>query len=199
MPPVLSQKQHDKIISFAKEKHAFQDFDHTFWHIELTVRVAEYLAEQEGANKEVCTVAAYLHDIAKNSSDKHSSDGAKEAKRFLEEIKAPDSFIDQVCYAISQHDNDLPKKIKEAEVLWDADKLQSIGPLGFARIFGYRLYYEKPDIRYAAERTREYLRFFYERFYTKTGQKIAQKMRKYMDEFYQLYDATINVNFDERG
>lgn len=72
MSPVLSRAQLDEIIDFAKGKHSSQDFDHTFWHIELTVRIAEYLAERERANKEVCVIAAYLHDIAKNNSERHS-------------------------------------------------------------------------------------------------------------------------------
>lgn len=197
MPPILSQEQRDKIISFAKEKHSSQDFDHTFWHIELTVRIAEYLAEREGANKEVCTVAAYLHDIAKNNSDKHSKAGAEEARKLLAEIEAADSFADQVCYAISQHDNDLTKETIEAKVLWDADKLQSIGPLGFARIFGYRLVFEKQDVRYCVKEAKEYTEFFYKRFYTSTGHRIANHMFAFMEGFFRLYERAISVDFEE--
>ena len=197
MPPVLSQNQMDQIINFAEEKHEQQDFDHTMWHIELTARIARYLAAKEFADIEACAVASYLHDIAKNNSGKHAIAGADEAKVFLREIGAPKTFVDQVHYAISQHDNDLPKKTKEAKVLWDADKLQSIGPLGFARIFGYRLFYEEQDIRFAAEKARQYLNFYCERFYTNTGREIAQRMHNFMKEFYHLYDNTINVKFEE--
>jgi len=195
--PVLSREQLDRIIEFSQGRHRLQDFDHTFWHIELTVRIAEFLAEREGADKEVCAVAAYLHDIAKNNSERHSSDGAEEASNFLASLEVPGSFIKQVHYAISQHDNDRPKETLEAKVLWDADKLQSIGPLGFARVFGYRLFFEKQDIRYAVERAREYIDFFAERFYTDTGRSIARRMFAHMEEFFKLYQSAISVDFAE--
>ena len=196
-PSLLSQRQIKELVAFAEAEYNLQDFDHTLDHVELTVAIAGYLASKEGADVEVCVVSAYLHDIAKNSSQEHAKVGAEEAKAFLKQIQAPDPFIDQVCYAISQHDNDLPKRTKEAEVLWDADKLQSIGPLGFARVFGYRMVYDKRQVYGAVEKAREYTDFFYDRFYTKTGREIAQSLRSSMREFYRLYDAVVSVKFDQ--
>ena len=194
---VLSQQQMQRVVSFARMKHEAQDFDHTMDHIQLTVRIAEYLAEKEGADPEVCIVAAYLHDIAKNNSAQHARTGAEMAGEFLGELGAPATFIEQVSYAISQHDNDLPKQTREAAILWDADKLQSIGPLGFARVFGYRMVFGNRHIYSAVEMARNYTDFFYKRFYTKTGREIAERLHGFMGEFYRLYDATINVTFEQ--
>lgn len=194
--PVLSRGQKERIVSFAKKKHEAQDINHTMDHIKLTVRIAAYLAEKESADTDVCVVAAYLHDIAKNNSTQHAHTGARMAREFLNELKAPEEFVEQVSYAISQHDNDLPKQSKEAEILWDADKLQSIGPLGFARVFGYRMVYGNRSIYSAVEAAKEYAEFFYERFYTKTGRDIARNLHNFMKEFYRLYGAIINVRLD---
>jgi uncharacterized protein len=187
----------EKIVAFARVKSYLHDFDHTMDHIELTAEIARYLADREGADTEVCVVAAYLHDIAKNSSNEHAMTGAAEAKDFLKEIEAPESFIDKVQYAISQHDNDLPKNTKEAEVLWDADKLQSIGPLGFARVYGYRMVYGTREVYSSVAMAREYTEFFYDRFYTDTGRKIALNLKYLMQQFNRSYDAIVNVKLDD--
>jgi len=186
-----------KIIELAQERSQDNDFGHTMDHIILTVELSKYLAAKEGADEEVCTVAACLHDIAKNNSKAHGLRGAEEAGKFLAEIGAPDPFVDQVCYAISQHDNDLPKRTIEAKVLWDADKLQSVGPLGFARIFANRLIYSKQNIYYAIEQAKYWEEFFQERFYTDTGRSAAMKLNRFMEEFFSLCDAVRGAQLDQ--
>lgn len=211
MPPLLNEHQMREIVSFVRERHKSSDLNHMMNHIELTVKLARYLAAKENADQEICTIAAYLHDIAKGNSsppkenftklsdspDGHGSAGAQQAREFLKKIGAPDPFIDQVSYAISQHDNELPKDTKEAEVLWDADKLQLVGPLGFARIFAYRVVYAEMDVYSAAENAEKYEDFFYQRFYTNTGREIARHLHNFMKKFHRLCGATIDIKFDE--
>jgi len=211
MPLVLNKQQMSKIIDFVKERHKSSDLNHMMDHIELTAKLARYLAVGEDADEEICIAAAHLHDIAKgnlsptkedftrfnDSPDGHGCTGAEQAREFLRAIGAPEPFIGQVTYAVAQHDNDLPKKTKEAEVLWDADKLQLIGPLGFTRIFSYHLIYGEMDIRSAIAEAAEYEDFFYKRFYTSTGREIARDLHDFMKEFHKLYDTAINVKFEE--
>lgn len=176
-------------------------------HIHLTVDLSRYLATKEGADEEICIVSAYLHDIAKGDvanepkgdfaklrkkSDGHGPNSAEEAKEFLKKLKTSDYFIEQVHYAISQHDNDLPKKTKEAAILWDADKLQLVGPLGFARILGYYMIYVKKDVYYAIEQAGHWQEFFLERFCTDSGRQIAENLHKFMREFYRLMEDAKN-------
>ena len=187
----------EKIIGLAQERSQDNDFGHTMDHIVLTVELARQLAAREEADEEVCTVAAYLHDIAKNDSKTHGLKGAEEARVFLKRIGAPDRFAVRVCYAISQHDNDLPKKTIEAKVLWDADKLQSVGPLGFARIFANRLIYVKKDVYYAIEQAKYWEEFFLERFYTETGRSTAMKLNRFMERFFDLCDAVRDAQLDQ--
>lgn len=201
MPPALNENQLKGIANFARKRHKESDFNHTMDHIQLTMNLSRYLAAKEKADKEVCIIAAYLHDIAKGDaanepkgdftklkkkSDGHGPNSAEEAKELLRKLKAPEPFIKQVCYAISQHDNDLPKETREAAILWDADKLQLVGPLGFARIFGYYMIYVKKGIYYAIEQAKHWQEFFLERFCTDTGQRIARNMQQFMEEFYRL-------------
>ena len=186
----------EKIIELSRERSQDNDFGHTMDHIVLTVELSRQLAAREGADEEICAIAAYLHDIAKNDSQSHGTQGAEEARAFLKQIGAPDRFAAQVCYAISEHDNDLPKKTIEAKVLWDADKLQSVGPLGFARIFANRLIYVKKDVYCAIEQAKYWEKFFLERFYTGTGRSTAMKLHRLMETFFDLCDAVRDAQLD---
>ncbi len=185
---VVARRQLKQIVNFAKKNCDLSNYDHKFDHIDLTVKLSKYLAMKEKANLEVCTVAGYLHDIAADKSrTKHGAVGARIAEKFLLKIGVPDFFVKQVCYAIAQHNNGSHKKTKEAEVLWDADKLQLIGPLGFARILRFcflSLNYE--DIYPAIDKSEKYENFFYKRFYTSTGRKIAKKLHNSMSKFHKL-------------
>ncbi len=193
---ILTQAQMRKVAAFARERCRDNDFGHTMEHNNLTVELSKHLAAVERANEEICVVAAYLHDIAKNNSKSHGIEGASEAAEFLKHIGAPVQFTNEVSYAISQHDNDSPKKTDEAKVLWDADKLQSIGPFGFARIFGNRIFYGKKDIYYAIDQARYWERFFFDRFYTAVGREAATPPHQYMNKFFELCDAVLEANLD---
>jgi uncharacterized protein len=187
----------NKIIKLARERSRDSDFGHAMDHVSLTVELAKYLASKEGADENVCTIAAYLHDIAKNNSRNHGIQGAEEAREFLKEIGASNTLIEKVCYAIAQHDNDLPKETIEAQILWDADKLQSVGPLGFARIFANRMIYVKKDVYYAIGQAKYWEDFFLERFYTDTGRRIATKLHSFMEEFFYLCDVVKQAQLDQ--
>lgn len=194
--PYISKQQIEKVINFAETRCEINDFNHNMDHIKLTAKLSRYLAAKEGANIHVCLVAAYLHDIGKNSSNNHGATGARMARNFLKSIGVPNSFIARVCYCISQHNNGSPKRIKEARVLWDADKLQLIGPLGFSRILRHALlFFKEKDIYKAIKRAKRYEKFYYERFYTKTGRQIARNQHNFMEEFHTLCESIIKVKF----
>lgn len=191
MPEAVTARQMKRISSFARRKYAVNDFNHNVGHMELTVRWARYLAHKEKADRNVCVAAAYLHDIARTCSKgkKHGPGGARMARAFLESIGVPRDFIRAVCYAIAEHDSGSLKLSREAKILWDADKLQGIGPYGYVRIFGHHLHYDTRNIFRAHDLTLSRHRFFYKRFYTRTGRKLARILHESMIRFCGLLDA----------
>ncbi len=190
MPRVLCRRQLQDIIDFAKKKSKTNDFNHNISHIELTAKIAGALAKYEKADAQICAAAAYLHDIGRaKAKGKHGARGAKIARAFLKKMRLPVGFIHAVCYAIAEHDRGAAKSTKEAAVLWDADKLQSIGPLGFMRIFAHHLLYDTRDIFLAKGLTKDRHNFFYQRFQTSTARALAKKLHSFMDEFYYLMNA----------
>jgi len=187
---VLSKRQLRRIINFSKSRYKTNDFNHSIDHMMLTVRIAKVLAKAEGANEEICLVAAYLHDIGRQKAKgKHGREGAAIARRFLKDMNLPPGFISSVCYAVGQHDCGSVKKTSEAAVLWDADKLQAVGPFGFIRIFAHHLAYDTRDVYRAKRLTQNRIDFFNQRFHTRTGRRLARQLRAFMDNFYGLIDS----------
>ncbi len=195
---MINKKIYKKIRDFAKKYHKDLDYNHDMEHVDRTVKLAELLAKKENANLEVCKVAAYLHDIGKKfSKDVHGNHSAKIAENFLKKLIDDKKFIKQVCHAIYCHDKaSIHKaKTKEAKVVYDADKLQAIGPFGFCREFSHRLFFDKLKPRGALKivKKKEINRFKKE-LQTKTAKKIAKNEFNLMLKFYKMYDKWDKVN-----
>ncbi|MHA1770224.1 MAG: HD domain-containing protein [Candidatus Thorarchaeota archaeon] len=108
-------------------------------HVKQVVATARFLATQTGADINIVTIAAWLHDIAKPGlgnrvSEDHGIAGAKIAANLLTSEGFPEDVIERVGNAISKHVGlTLAKPLDsiEAQVLWEADKLVKLGSIGF--------------------------------------------------------------------
>lgn len=130
---------------FIKEQLS-QDFSdgHDYFHTCRVVKHALKLCEQmPHADRNVVHIAAILHDVARPlesaSAGKidHAQAGAQIARDFLIKNHSSAIFADNVAACIAQHrfrSNLRPASI-EAEILFDADKLDSLGAVGIARSF----------------------------------------------------------------
>ena len=99
-------------------------------HVQAVVITALRLAELVGADTDIVEAAAWLHDVCKESGDKHPQKGAAFARELLPQTSFPKKKIEAVATAIEQHMGlwrDEPLTNLEAQVLWDADKLTKIG------------------------------------------------------------------------
>ncbi|WP_458204976.1 HD domain-containing protein [Haladaptatus sp. NG-SE-30] len=129
--------------------------DYRFNHIINVVNLAETIAEREGADVDVARVAALFHDIAKLDADQevHAEEGARVAREYLESHgDFPESFIDQVCKAVTNHSyqGDLSSLSKETQSLIEADMLDKVGANGTALML-LRMGYEARTHMAAAE------------------------------------------------
>ena len=115
------------------------DYDHTL----RVCRNAELLAaELPAADLRIVRLAALLHDIARPEEMAakgtlcHAELGAEIVKKLLVERFEPD-FADRVSAAVRTHryrDDNRPQTL-EAEIVYDADKLDSLGAVGVGRAF----------------------------------------------------------------
>jgi len=118
---------------------------HDFMHTERVLNLALHIGEKEGADLEIITLSALLHDIARKEQDEskgkicHAQRGAELAKDILKEKGMDEDKINRVIHCIEAHrfrNGCIPESI-EAKVLSDADKLDAIGAIGIGRAFSF--------------------------------------------------------------
>lgn len=136
----------DKLVDITKErlKTASHDLEHTFRVYNNCVKIAENEKNPQ-INMDVLRAAAILHDIARPKEDMHAGKdridhaivGAADAKEILIALGASTSFSEHVASAIKTHRfrGGLVPETIEAQILFDADKLDVIGYIGIARSY----------------------------------------------------------------
>lgn len=202
-------------IEFARSLYpADADSAHDFDHVLRVVNLAEKIARAEGANAEIVRAAALLHDIGLDQGRAgHETSAANRAKEILREHGYDESFVEAVAHAIESHrfrSGPTPQTL-EAKVLFDADKLDSIGAIGVARAYafgghrGQKLwaavptdYVDAMDGREADPNQHTAVHEFHvklkrikDRMHTATGQALAEERHAYMVEFYAQLDREV--------
>ena len=128
------------------ENHVYDKYDHdkyNWYHNEFVTKYAIILAEKLGADVEIVRIAARFHDIDySRGSENHTHDSAEYASKFLEDLGYPKDRIKKVRKAILCHTSSVIKTIdnpnKEGKILFDADKMWTMTPMGFARTIAHR-------------------------------------------------------------
>ncbi len=158
---------------------------HDRGHVERVTRLARYIAAREGADVEVVSVAAELHDLARGEPD-HAERSAERAREILRARGCPEGFIERVVHCIEAHSfsGGVEPRTLEAQVLSDADKLDAMGAIGVARAFLY-----SGEVGRSLEET---LRHFEEKLlvlrdslYTETARELGRARHGFLMEFYR--------------
>jgi uncharacterized protein len=186
----LTKEQFSEIKKFAESYMCNNDIWHKSPHIIQTANLSKALARKEGADTNKCIVIAWLHDIAKyqEKEDKnHGDEGAKIAAPFLTSLDFSKTDVEDICYAIKKHNKGGPKKTIESKIIWDADKLQGVGPYGILRNYGFCISHGKNQEE-AYNICLKEQNFFIKRFYTETAKKIALAKIQSLETFYSHYE-----------
>jgi uncharacterized protein len=210
----MKRELFEKIKEEAKTYFKNAKGSHDWSHVERVYNLALRIGKKEKADLEVIKLAAILHDIGRKIEDEtngkidHAEIGAKMAKEILEKYNVEKEKIEKVVYCIQTHrfrKNKRPET-KEAKVLFDADKLDSIGAIGIGRAFlfageiGAKFYDKDVDIKkikeYSKDATvyREYmvkLRKIKNKLFTKEGKRIAEGRHRFMVEFFKRLNKEI--------
>lgn len=205
----------DLMVAEARALYGAADSVHDFDHILRVLTLAERIAGTEGADLPVVRTAALLHDWGRAEADgqDHAKVAAARAQRFLETRDADPDKVAAVVHAIAAHRfRTVPDpQTLEAQVLFDADKLDAIGAIGIARAFAYggahnqRLWARREDVDLAQWRregddpdahtpVHEFVVKLFrikERLYTQAGRSIAEERHAYMAAFYERLDAEV--------
>lgn len=202
------QKEAMRHFSTAKGSH---DWEHT----ERVLSLSLHIGEKENADLEILKYAAVLHDIGRNEEDEsngmicHAEKGATLARELLEKYDMDSEKTERIVHCIESHrfrGKKTPQSI-EAEVLFDADKLDSIGAVGIGRAFlfagevGAKLHNKDVDIVHTKPYTKEdtaYREFMVklkkvkDRMLTPEGKRMAVGRHRFMVNFFDILNKEVD-------
>lgn len=119
-----------------------RDAAHDLGHILRVARLARTLAEAEGADPDVCTAAALLHDLVYRPKNHPESPltaqmAADLVPRWCLATPGLEHRAEAIAAAVASHSwsgGGTPGSL-EAAVVQDADRLEALGAIGVARVF----------------------------------------------------------------
>jgi uncharacterized protein len=217
MKKIKAENSQERIDRIKKEIKPFFDTakgSHDWEHTERVYNLCLKLGKKSRVDLEVLKLAAILHDIGREDQDKskgkicHAERGAFLARPILEKYDLAEDKINKIVHCIETHrfrNNKIPQT-KEAKILFDADKLDSIGATGIGRAFlfagevGAKLHNKQVDLSqagaYGPEDTayREFmvkLSKVRKRMFTLEGKKIARSRHKFMVEFFKRLNKEV--------
>ena len=125
------------------------DNGHRGDHVKRVLKNAQRIAKTiKDCDHDVVLVNCLFHDICRATEiDDHAVEGAVLARELLKDhhILTPDQ-IDNICDSIETHRFSRGKVARtiEGKILQDADRLDSIGPIGIVRTLQYSIKKGKP-------------------------------------------------------
>jgi uncharacterized protein len=208
-----------------QEKDSAHDIDHIMRVYNLAMTIAK---TENNVDMDVLRAGVLLHDIggAKESGDPsgqtdHAIIGAKMAKPILEKFGMASDKIKHIQECILSHryrTNNKPESI-EAKIVYDADKLETVGAIGIARAFSWigkhraKIHKKVDSIKeYAKENLTEGMingrimdkskhsiyinyetkdKFLLENLYTESAKKIGKERLTYYKEFLDRLDKEV--------
>lgn len=204
-------------IEQAREWYIHTDAVHDFAHIERVYQLAERLAKAEGADIEIVHAAVLLHDVsgstpgAEERANHHQASADFAAQVLAAEGWTPER-IAAVQHCIRAHrfrgNRERPATI-EAQVLFDADKLDVLGAIGVARTIAFAVLagqpiYAEPSKKFLLTGKKEpgelhsaYHEYLFklvkikERLYTPTARSLAAARDEYIAGYFDRLGAEI--------
>jgi len=192
--------------NFFKEAKKSHDWQHT---LRVTAMCKKIAQTEPNADIEILICAAYLHDIGRKYQDEskgavcHAEKSAILAEPFIKALNIKENRKKNIIHCIKSHrfrGDNIPNTL-EAKILFDADKLDSIGAIGVARAFlfageiGASLHtgididktvsYSNEDTGYREFKMK--LSKIKDKMFTKEGRRIAEERDVFMRLFFKRF------------
>jgi uncharacterized protein len=185
---------------------------HGFDHVERVLALALRLGAESGADLRELALAAILHDVGREQEDRggscHAAAGARLAREILLRHGAGERLAGRVAQSVRRHRfRGAARPVsREARLLFDADKLDSLGAVGVGRAFlfageiGARLHNSAAAARRAKAHSRgdtafrEWLvklRHLPGRLLTPAGRRLAAERAAFAAAFFQRLDEEV--------
>lgn len=189
-----------ELVVEAQKRFDGQDPAHDWQHNLRVMGMCERIGREEGADMEVLRLAALLHDIGRaeerQTGECHAEISARLAGEWLAERSMTEAFILRVQSAILAHRfrKERPPHTLEEKILFDADKLDSIGAIGVARVFAYTgvigqpIQSDDPNQHIPYKEYTWKLQRIKDKLFTKTAQQIAEDRHRFMTMFFEQWE-----------
>lgn len=143
----MTEEDLEQIKKFAQHYlEGNKDSAHNMDHVVRVYNMALRLSKGEKVDQNVIFAAVWLHDIGglaelndPSGNTDHAKVSVKLAAPFLRSLNFSDEKIKHILDCILSHryrTNHKPKT-KEAMIVFDADKLETVGAIGLARAFSW--------------------------------------------------------------
>ena len=211
----LSRQQWEALEHRIKEEMKASPDSHGWDHIRRVYNLCLKIGRKEKADLTVLKLSALLHDIGRKEEQDskgtrcHALVGSQKALKIMVGLGIPRIIQKEVLHCIRSHrfrGRQSPRSL-EAKILFDADKLDSIGAVGIGRAFlfagevGARLHNSHKDlsgtVSYSREDTayREFqfkLKKVRDRMQTTSGKAMAEGRHRFMVRFFNHLDAEVS-------
>ncbi|TWI53276.1 HD domain-containing protein [Halalkalibacter nanhaiisediminis] len=202
----------NKTKQWVKNQLLEEKTGHDWQHIRRVTKQAEEMAEVEGADKLVVTLAALTHDLIDDKVVESEEQGLQMVNQWFSEIGLSDTERNHIINIITSMSfkggNNKAMTTLEGKIVQDADRLDALGAIGIARTFiysgskGQPMYDPALSVRDSMT-LEEYrngqssaINHFYEKLLklkdlmnTEEGKRIASVRHTFMEEFLeQFYD-----------
>ncbi|WP_424153898.1 HD domain-containing protein [Staphylococcus debuckii] len=203
----MNQYQHIKEAEkYMRTHHSEDSTGHDIQHVMRVVKMALFIAEQEGSgNPYIIQMAALLHDTV-DSKLTNEDEAYEKLENFLDQIDVDNQMKHKILEIIKYMSyrngaNNDRAMSQEGYIVRDADRLDAIGAIGIARTFQFAGHFnepmwsgEIPDSISSDCDLNDYspsaIKHFYDKLFklknlmhTETAQAIAQERHQFMEYF----------------
>jgi uncharacterized protein len=211
----LGEELTERLCRMAESYHDGMGGCHGPDHTERVHKTVLHIGRIMDASLDILSAAALLHDIGRQYETEkqggicHAEKGAELAKEILQKLEFSEAFIAEVIHCIETHRyrGDKVPETLEAKILFDADKLDSIGAVGIGRAFlfagqtGARLHndsevdilackpYSKEDTAYREFKFK--MSKVKDKMLTQEGKRLADERHDFMELFFQRLEREI--------
>ncbi|MFG6653721.1 phosphohydrolase [Scandinavium sp. M-37] len=203
------------------QHHDDDDAAHDISHFRRVWATAQRLSQEEQTDERVILAACYFHDIVslpKNHPERSRSSvlAAQKTLTILREDfpDFPEDLYPAVAHAIEAHSHsaNITPRTREAKIIQDADRLESLGAIGLARVFvvagkmNVALFdAEDPfadarplnDMRYALDHFQNKLLRLPATMQTAQGRALAEHNARYLVQFMAKISAELQGDYLE--
>lgn len=211
MQPII-----DNALEYVKKIFESDFSGHDYFHTLRVYKTSVKIAESEGADVKIVSLASLLHDVDDIKLSPDTYENKDNARAFLSANGIDNATADKICEIIDEISyrgtSSVEPKTLEGKCAQDADRLDAIGAVGIARAFAFggnhnRVMHDPdipPTLNMSGEEYRRHIsttvNHFYEKLFnladmmnTNTARKIAaarnQYMKDYITEFLSEWDG----------